>query len=242
MEEHIPNTERRALHVSLGVMIFFAILIFIPGLIGIDGMDGGYAISFLSIFLAVSAGITVVLFWGRARDFDRLLNRSSLLAVWNYDESAWESFNEFDRQAYTQENQQKLLLTAVISVVIGAAFWIFDPEAGKIVALILAGVLILLAAVAYGVPWLMYWQRRTGPRQVWIGREAALIGRVFHTWKGFGGRLEGAEIQDGALIISYSTPSRIGRELTTLRLPIPLGKAGEAEHILEALAHPAPVS
>ena len=69
----MPNPEKTYARVSAGVAVLAFGLIFLPGLIELDGMRGGYALSFVALVIAVSAAVLTWFFWGRATMLDRLL-------------------------------------------------------------------------------------------------------------------------------------------------------------------------
>ena len=50
----------------------------------IDGMSGGYAVVFVSFFLAVTGIAVAALFFRRAQVMDSILNSTRLLAHWIY--------------------------------------------------------------------------------------------------------------------------------------------------------------
>ena len=55
------NPPRRTAIVSFAVALFPAVQGFVPGAVGIDGFDGGFAISFVSLFVAIVAVIVGII-------------------------------------------------------------------------------------------------------------------------------------------------------------------------------------
>ena len=80
-----PNAEWKKVAASLIAAVIFVIIIFLSYLF-IDGMDGGYAIAFVSLFLAISSVAVALLFVHRARVMDTILADPSPLAHWTYPE------------------------------------------------------------------------------------------------------------------------------------------------------------
>lgn len=76
----VNNPQRRTAMVALFIAIIAGVMIFIPELIGIDGFEGGFAISFFSLFILIMAVITSVMYFGYARRVDTILRGEGLLA------------------------------------------------------------------------------------------------------------------------------------------------------------------
>lgn len=58
--------------------------IFIPGLFGVGLLNGGFALSALALLATVISLIVAMMYQGRARALDRIVNGKSLLAHWKY--------------------------------------------------------------------------------------------------------------------------------------------------------------
>jgi hypothetical protein len=61
-----------------------ALIIFIPELVCIDGFEGGFAISFLSLIIAITAAIVGVMFLSWAAKVSRIQRGEGILAHWVY--------------------------------------------------------------------------------------------------------------------------------------------------------------
>jgi hypothetical protein len=67
--------------------------------------------------------------------------------------------------------------------------------------------------------------------EVRIGEDGLLLGNEFHQWRGWGARLEQCEVDTGHppfLAFTYSTPAKHGRQINTVRVPIPRNHDDEA--------------
>jgi len=60
------NTLRRTAIISLAVAAIFAVMIFVPEAVGIDGFDGGFAFSFVSLLVALTAGGVSIFYFKQA--------------------------------------------------------------------------------------------------------------------------------------------------------------------------------
>lgn len=78
-----PKTTATA---SFAIAIFAAVMIFVPELVG---FDGGFAISFASILIAIIATIVGIMYLGWANKLDRILRGEGILAHWTYTPQLW---------------------------------------------------------------------------------------------------------------------------------------------------------
>ena len=94
-------------------MIFAVICIFAFSFI--DGMSGGYAIVFVSFFLAITGVAIASLFSHCARVMDSILNGKRLLAHWIYsiDESEQSARHEY--ADYPKRNHAMFLVISAVS-------------------------------------------------------------------------------------------------------------------------------
>ena len=66
------------------VAAVFSVLIFIPETVGVDGFDGGFAISLVFLFVTVTGALAGVMFLGSVSKLDLLLRGEGVLAHWVY--------------------------------------------------------------------------------------------------------------------------------------------------------------
>ena len=57
-------------------------------------MNGGFAISFISIVAAITMFIVAIMYQGRASALDHILKGENQLAHWKYDPTEWLDFAE----------------------------------------------------------------------------------------------------------------------------------------------------
>lgn len=234
----MPNPEKTYTWISALAAILATGLIFLPGWIGMDGMKGGYALSIVAFFFAVSAAVVTWFFWGRAARLERILRGQDVLAHWTYSPAEWQPYAAAELNVQTQENRSLWWVICGFCLAIGGLFWLFDHEAGGIVFLGLLGMALLLALVAFGLPRLKYRRQQRRPGEAWITPGAVFFDGNLSYWNYGGSRLDRVTWQeaDGSaptclrFEISYWT--RTGPQSQVLRVPVPFGREAEAHTVL----------
>jgi hypothetical protein len=236
-EEEKPfNPQRRTAIIWWIATVFFIFAIFAPSIFGMDGMNGGFAISFVSIAAAITSLIVAIMYQGRAGTLDRIFNSKGLLAHWKYDPVEWQDYAEKEYVRAKEDKWNLFKVVAVISAVVGIGFAIFVPDAGWIVLCVLGGVLLLIVFVIITTTRYDYMINRKYVGEAYITAEGIYLNRQLHMFRGWGARLDsiGYDEKDKFLSFVYSVPSRTGRNDYNLRVPVPLGKEKEAERVLES--------
>jgi hypothetical protein len=243
LEQNMSNPEKTYAGISAAIAILAVGLFFLPGWIGMDGMNGGYAISFVALFIAISAVVITLFFWQRAATLDDIFNGKELLAHWSYQPEEWQSYTQVELQEQTTQNKWLLAVMAAWAVFFGGLCWVLDRDAGGFVFLVMLGLILILATVAFGLPRWRYWRQRHGPGEAWITPNAFYFDGVLIRWPFWGARLKHVAWREPkgktpALIeFEVSTPSRAGRQSQTTRIPVPAGRETEARDILERFGH-----
>jgi hypothetical protein len=223
-----------------GIVTLLAIFtIFAPHLFGMDDLRGGFAISVLSILVAITGIIATVIYANRARMLDRILSGDNLLAHWTYSPEEWSEYTEKEFRTEKKEKWLLFYMVAGIALFFGILFVIFDHEAGLWVLVSMLGLIALIAFVAWFSAWYDYRQNKRYLGEAYITRDAIYLNRQLHTWRGLGARLEsvnlvGKESQQ-LLAVTYSAPTRMGRQEYTVRVPVPRGQEKAAEKLAEKL-------
>ena len=232
------NSHKRYAIASFLVAAVFSVLIFIPETVGIDGFDGGFAISLVSLFVTVTGALAGLMFLGSASKLDLLLRGEGVLAHWVYNPDFWA---EFTCKEYLQEKSEKkglFLIVSAFALFFGFLFWILDSEAGFWVFIVMLGVTGLCFAA-----WQLssYSNQRNntagGVKEVYISKEAIYLNNKFYTWKAplthF--RSVTQEINRGVpvLVFRYTVYSRTGPQTYTTRLPVPPGQEQTAQRVIE---------
>jgi len=215
----------------------------LPTVFGMDGMGGGYAVAFVSGFVALCGIIVAAVFAARARVLGRLLSGTGVLAHWTY--PAEDRADHVDKELAEERKGSWTLffIIAAFSLVIGVGFLVADPDAGRFVFLLLMGVVALLALVAALAPRVRHRKRRRAIPEAIVSPEGAYVFGILHTWRLLGARVEGAEVAQGkepVLRVTYSAPFLygrffLGRQAYTVLVPIPQGEEDRAQSVLRTL-------
>jgi hypothetical protein len=192
----------------------------------------------LGALIGPTAAISSFLFRGRARGRSALLDDKNLLAHWRYSEEEWAGFVGEDD---ARERSAKWKLFAIVAfwcVLFGIAFPLFDPEDGWWVTVVMLGLLVVIAFVI--LIGSAARTRRLGRNlpEVRIGADGLILAGELHLWRGWKSRLEGVDVVDGnppCLEITYSVPARGQRQITQVRVPVPIGKDAEAAGVAAQL-------
>lgn len=92
--------------VMLGFLVSVTgiIMIFGPGFAGIDGFGGGFAISFIGLFVTIFGLVVVGFYYQQAKILDGILRGEGLLVHWTFDDQIWQ---EYTRKEYAEEISEK---------------------------------------------------------------------------------------------------------------------------------------
>jgi len=211
--------------------------IFAPGVFGINGMNGGYAISFVCIFLVITGIIVIIIYYGRARLLNRILSRENILAHWKYCLDEWKTYTE---KEYKEEKAMKkglFIMISGIALITGVIFFLVDHESGIWILLAMVILVAIIAFTAWFTSWYKYRQNKKYLGETYIAENAIYINRQLHTWHGLGARLDSVNLTAGKfqrlLRFVYSAPTRTGMQEYQVNVPVPAGQEEEAEKILK---------
>lgn len=231
------NPQRRTALIWVAITLVSVAAIFAPHIIGMDGMNGGFAISFGAIVLAITGIIVTIVYFRRAHTVDNMVKGKNLLAHWTYTAEEWQEYVE-EEFAREKAQKRKLFITiAIISVIVGIVLYAVMPDHPKFFLFASLGLIALIGIVAYLSVLFSPFRKKTGSGEVYISGDGVYLARQLHTWEGLGARLENAGYDESSsrasLSFEYSTPGRDTRSYYSVRVPIPLGKEEEARTILE---------
>lgn len=236
--EDATNHERRTARLALVATAAGLLIALYPFLSGLDGMDGGFALNLGGALIAFTAALFAIVYARRAAMVDSLLRGEGVLAHWRYDPEEWRRFSEAEYREEAGEKRALLLLVSAMALIAGVSCFLIDSEAGAWVLAVMVAVVAILAVVALLVPRLNYNRNRRYRGEVRISTRGAYSAGALHAWNMLGARLEAAEVEVGdpsLLAVTYSFPTRYGRDRTTVRLPVPMGEERAAEAVAAAL-------
>jgi hypothetical protein len=211
-------------------------MIFGPSFVGIDGFEGGFAISFIGIFVTILGSVVAGVYFQQANILSGILHGEGLLVHWTFDDQTWKKYT---RKEYAEEISEKKGLFVIVSVFalfFGFLFWFLDNEAGFIVFLVMLG---LIAMVGFGwrfSAWYYREQNERGVKEAYIARSGVFMNRRLYTWRLFSAKLLGVETKSNGglsfLKFSYTAFTVPGPQTFTIKVPIPIGQEEAAKTVV----------
>lgn len=235
MEFTMKNSQRRIVNLWLFLTAVFIFLIFLPSIIGLDGFDGGFALSFASGFMAIMSIIIVLIYRSRARQLDSILAGEGRIAVWKYSPDEWERFTAIDFEEEKKTKKALFFLVSGICVVVGIIMLLVVKDI--LILYISLAIIPVVAIPAYLAPRMRYNKLKESEGKALIAEKGVIVGRMFHLWVKLGASLDQVVLVTDEvppiLEFHYSMPTRNGRQQEVARVPVPSGKMDEAERIGE---------
>ena len=136
------NPPRRTAFICLGIAFIGIIIIFIPRIIGMDGFDGGYALSIGGGLIFLAGIIATVIYFKLAASFDRMKLKENILAHWTYSPEEWKNYTEREHKEDAAAKRSLFFMIAIISVIVGIILFAFIRKDALIIALIVLGIAI----------------------------------------------------------------------------------------------------
>lgn len=237
----MENNEWKKVYMSLIAAVFFIILIVVASET-MDGMSGGYALSFVSLFLTISSFAVALLFFTHARTMDTILLGKNLLAYWVYpaDEARKSAEREFVE--YREMNRALLYVVGGFLCLAMVLVVIFGGEGGVPTAGILLGVLVIIVIVAWGAPKLELKRALNASRDAYIAENGIIYEGAVYPFSSFLMRMDGVRFTKGTgkrpPILGFSFMQLVG--LLILRpfeisIPVPKGEERKALEIITRL-------
>lgn len=187
--------------------------------------DASHAITFIAIFLAITAAVVSLLFRRFLRVRSELVSGRGARARWQVGPQMWQAFAGH-AGADVRTGHKAILITILAwDVVICAGLAALNPDD----AVIFFWIALVIAAVG-GFGWLLgRWssaaQLAYRDGEVIIGDRGMMVNGVLHVWDYVGSRLDGIELiateQPRRLAVSYSFITRAGRQYETVFAPVP---------------------
>jgi len=245
-EPMTPNNEwKKAVVAILAAVVFLILCPVFPAVI--DGMDGGYALAFVSFFLAVSSGAVALLFIHRARVMDGILADPHPLAHWVYTKEMSQESRDREYRDFAGRNRSMFLLIGGMLVLVSLFFIIFVGDGGLktgIVLLVLAGVLFVVSRVT---PVLEQRRAAGAPREAFIARTGIIYRGVVYPFRSFLGSrgrvsLRNADTKNPALLVFPFTQQNglFIRQPFTVAIPVPPGEENVARAVVRELGGEVP--
>jgi hypothetical protein len=235
------NTARQIARIWIAISLAAIVLIFVPGIAGMDGLKGGYALSFLAAFLAILGIVAVIMFYQLAKRIDSLTKAENILAHWTYPTQLWKEYTKLEFAEDSTDKRNLFLLISVTAIVVGLGLWMGLRSDGVVIAYIITGIIFMVGITAMLTGWYNYHQNRKQVGEALITRDGASLNRQIHIWKGLGTRLEHISYEDTKwpipiIKIEYSAPAKTQRNSYTARIPVPPGQEETARKVVLEIA------
>ncbi|MFA5629760.1 MAG: hypothetical protein WC958_05925 [Dehalococcoidales bacterium] len=232
---------KRMAFIWLGIALFGVLIFFFPWLIGMDGFDGGFPLSIGGGLVSMTGVIAAVLYFRQASYLDRILKKESRLAHWTYTPEEWKVYTEKEHQEDAAAKRGLFFMIAIIAVIVGLIMAVAIGEDFLIIALIILGIIAVAALAAFFSTLSSYLNNKKHLGEVYIALDGIYFNRQVHIWKGLGNVLEDiaydkAENESPGIVLTYSAPSKDGRNSYTARIPIPPGQEEAAKKIVAKIA------
>lgn len=233
------NPERKSSIIWLAVAAVGAIIVFLPAILGIEGMDGGFALGTLGFLIIITGIVGAIVYAWRAKKLDAMLGGKDLLVHWTYSLDEWQRYTERAHQDKKSTNKTLFFIIAGFALPIGIVFLIGDPENGKFMFLVMLGLIALMGILAYATAMLDYRRNRKNLGEAYIARNGVYLNGELHTWKGLATRLDTVTYEEEAdsLVFTYIALDRVGPHPYTVRVPVPQGQEAKARELLAQLRH-----
>ena len=234
------NPPRKTAVISLFISLIAGVMFFAPGFLGIDGFDGGFAISFVSLLVVIVSIIVALFYFNLAGRLDRILRGEGVLAHWTYSPEYW---REYAQKEYAEEKSEKKGIFVVVfgfALFFGFLFWLLDAEAGFFVFLTMIGLIALVAFVWRFSSWYNYRQNVNGVREAFITKDAIYMNKKLYAWRTVFTSFDDVTLRDNRslplLVFKYTvTNIRTGPQTYTTRVPIPPGEEETAKEIMKQI-------
>jgi hypothetical protein len=235
------NPPRRTSLIWAGILIMGILVIFFPTIIGLDGFDGGYAISSGGLFISIMGLVGTIIYLRLAKILDRITRPENVLAHWIYTPEEWKRYTEQEHREESVGKWQLFLLVAVIAVIVGIILYAVIREDILIIALIILGIIAITAMAAYFSTLANYLHNKKHLGETFIALDGVFLNHQTHIWKGLGNRLEEIAYDDDndntpRIIVVYSGPGNHSRNSYTIRIPVPSGQETLAQYIVKRIA------
>jgi hypothetical protein len=231
----IQNTQQRIVNLWYIITVVFLAWVFLPSLLGIDGMDGGFGISFIAGFMVMVGVIVIVIYRSRAKQLEKILTGEGQIALWRYSPNEWMRFVAADFEDEKKAKKNLFIMVAVIAAIVGVLMTIVLQS--LLIVLIIIGIMVVVAIPAFLVPVFRYRKLKSSEAEALIAENGVIVGKMFHLWVKLGARLDGVSLntaeEPDIIEFNYSMPTRNGRQEEVARVPVPFGKLEEATRIVE---------
>jgi len=227
---------------SVVAAIIFSLLC-IAGFTLIDGMNGGFALAFVSLLCAISSVAVAGLFTYHALVMDSILSSIRVLAHWTYPDADAERGREREFQEYKERNRALFLVIGGMLGAVALFFLVFVEDGGVETAAVLFVILIIIFIVSRIAPKLERNRARKTSHEAYIAENGIIYEGAVYPFRSFLMKMDGIIFNEGDTmipsVIIFSFIQLIGLYIIQpfkIAIPIPPGKEEMARGIVKALS------
>ena len=237
MSKKYISANKKVARYSLVAGILAFIGIFIPELIGMDGYNGGFALSFFCIFISLSAFLTAIVFWKYAKKEQKIREGENVLAKWSYSDKQWDKFTKLEYEI--DRSYKKMLLKIIIffALLFGIGFWVFDSENGIYVFYAMLGLIALMTGVAYYSIYAAHQKNLKHKGEITISTAGLIMNEQFMPFNAFGSKLKNVDynkkLKPKYLEFELAYFTRTGEQSNFVRVPVPEKEEKNIDRILK---------
>ena len=115
-------------------------------------MRWGFGIAFISLFLAIIFAITSIIYASMARRLNMVFSDANILIHWEYSQEEWLRYSKEEFKKQKLEKRNIFITITAITIVVGGIFTLIHRDAWKVLSIVFAGLLLLLALIAFIIP------------------------------------------------------------------------------------------
>lgn len=237
----MENTQWKWCYRSIFSAAIFAIIcIYAFGFV--DGMSGGFAVAFVSLFLMISCAAIAALFFHRARVMDLILNSTQPLAHWVYSSKDAEESARREYADYLERNRAMFIIIGGMLVIAALIMILFAGEDGLVTGIFLLGFTALLFIISRAAPLLVLKNALKAPKEAYIAEKGIIYEGAVYPFSSFLMRWDGVKFRRGGRekpsMLVFSFIQQVGLNIRSpfdIEVPVPDGKDEMAIKIADML-------
>lgn len=221
---------------SLIIMLLIAASGFIiPAILGIDGMNGGFALGFIGFFVFIMAWVVFFMYCSIGKKMKKAMQAGSLLGEWTLNGPLVSDFNEYDfKDRASNLKMTRWLIIGVTIIVTPIILLIGIPLDFTIIfVLSLSTFIFIVSLIARQAA---KKKLKRNEIRIKIAQTGIILNDDFHVFEGMGNKIEKVSFsrtEKNLLVLSieYSSVSKNGRNSHEVNIPVPPEQEKNAEKI-----------
>lgn len=224
--------------ICLIIAVLGLIMIFYPIISEMDGFDGGFALMFAGIIVALTFFISSIIFFIQAHSLEKAIVSGEALARWNYSKDEWKKYYELEYKRDKQEKRIIFFIASGFAIFFALLFIILVEEPwGAIYGAL--GIVLLTGFLQWYVPLMNLRRNQKYSGIALISPFGIYLNGMWYP-NGKFGRIDSVRLIDNNKTLSFQWSQFAmmggkvpGRNYFTIRIPVPVGEEKKAEQILD---------